>query len=1532
MLSFRALVRFALSGPPTRERREILFAKPKKKDRELEPQAPDQKGGVERGEPDTTDRETQSTRRQISDVLATIDFQEAVDAARTHWGETELIERMLEKDETLDSVDIEGAAEQAGILTVPGVRELQAKTEKDMRTSGRITNLDAYVRDPKGEDARRKKVSLIRAIEQSDTEKKLPAGGREQLIERMITQTPQVTLSLARASLHRLETYEEQLNILRETTMPREPGERAEVAAEIAKIAQGNSTVDESVQRLTAERDAPARSMEDVRNLRTLLKKCSKAQKTITQFGTRFWGTDEPSSSPKIEQMKREYLEHLRNQTQKFSSLLSLQLQLDALGARNRLTKAAQEMTQKHPEADGNEYLLKQAGKLYDRCNKAVDATEKLRTDAVRVTQQDASFFRTIEQSISDADGIMKLTAEVSRDVTEQVRKWKEHPLETERKEQSRREEWVARCQKTITMLLGDGALSATRIKNIRDMQKQLGDPEIVAAYDEKEMARFEFLLTTLLASGEHGLTSMEQKSEQWGKETAAALAEKGTEQWIDARRQEIDALEGDLTALLAHPVCKELDLTAKLKREYEDEIRGKLDWLKKSPIRDREKQEMCMDIGVQMGSLRTARDLLRSLEEALKGEIPEGGNHLVTPLSREAFVQKFGVENSVGCYYKGHIYLRADQRQNWRQVLHHEKAHFILSILSEQSHLFPLLMEQKFEEIRIHPEKIAVLEAQSERWGVSKKEIETKYREQLGNLPADLREERLNALYHTNLLEEALVRRSLDGEADAPAASAEDREAFEALETGGASAVAKHMTIDPDAAQLNPLEGQQMAEAEDTPADTGFYDAMEDLETIERMIENIREFGKSYPAFKGQVDAILGNPDDVKTFDGRFNALRFIYDKHRFPGNPQIEIDPMHNKSYEEIVKELMRHLKETNKNVQEVRSKLSDVTDAPVELGKISISERLGIKWLCVLDIIRIYKEICEDINGMWKSKQDKETSEAKVAITRNLPSKIFGKEIPIVGKYTKKLFHYAERRKNQLELDRVKKWNDAFKNLDADSLLDLIDHGPTKDQLRGSIELLVEKGRMDWGDPRVWKALNAYSKYKMPIEPCKNDPILRDKWLHKLISDIWEDKDMFDEWMTGNESNYDKHKKSYTHAADNYSNIAGQMSHELQFILEKFIEHKGKPEPMPEEVNPHHYEEILHYAMRNGKMSMEQKFYYLVRGVAEELIPISRLRVLAGERGELLIKFPFLDYFYQRHNTLPEVKRVAQQITESGKEAKPGAKSTMFIRLILLRDQKARERMSKAMDRAAEGLDHEDIPYLATDIDWAKMQRLLGVISGDRSKVTTEGMKNAYVGFNEKFKMFAQLARMESDRKGAHFTDSEVKDLAQSLAAYVVLDNNAMRATELARGQISLTKNHLEEGPVSNPALRTSAYRDRLRDFVWDLAQNVGMTDADLKTPGLTMKDFLANRDRDQKELDLDMRKKVAAATPFFATAFEAKIKANGGLLKQKLVAFESASFQGGKQFLDSGAGENGADITYEMFKERYPTLRVSSWSNP
>ncbi|MFH1444610.1 MAG: hypothetical protein ABIG34_04470 [Candidatus Peregrinibacteria bacterium] len=1518
MLSLYALVRFALSRSPLREQRELLFANTDPNDPQNDPEQREQ---GERNVPQEDRRSpieegTRQSHIEIQDLLHNLDAQQIMEEMKQHLEHPETFASLFDREETLEQANVYEVADRTGLLrTLEGEIPLHAKDAPQV---------------------------LLEKILDYDRNKGLPTAVKRDFVRALIESNSQVTAALSYGLCHRLDTYTEQQRIIeasRPFLMQRAGPDGMALAA---KIAMGTVTLREAVNAVSKKRPM---TMDQIRELRMTLDNASEALRITEDFGVRFWG--ESGAKPEHDEERRKaYLRGLKEETQKLAKLLSLQVRQGVDETVSRLEEHAGRIrSQVHGVPEDS--FFKRERELVERLKKVNAALDSKRTLPLPENLDDPEFPGQLREYIRQRERAVSTLSSIQHDADVLMQKRESEGTQEETQELKEREQWANRCLHLIDGVLTDPDLSeetrstVLQFQNLLRMKNGRLNPEVVAAFGEEEMTREEYVLRTLLERGEVTFVNAQREGSRIAETVSGELDKAGVAAWAAERKREIKQLKTSLTASLTHPICKEFEIVSQL-QEYAQYIERQLTLLGNEKIPEAQRRDMATRTGTQIEHWRTALELVRTLERQTSGEIPPEGNEIVVFLSDQEYLKKFHLKTSRACYREGKIWIRRTpdlSSADIARLVHHEKAHALFDILSEQSHLLPELLESSFGELTT--ENWALLEQQGERWGVpTREEVRAEYRRLNPAMPEELLQARADAHYRRLLLNEAAVSGAL------AAAGQEDRKIFESLRSQSPHMVTPEFTLHVTEDQPPMIDNDTMAEA---PPDSTSYSAHEDLEEIDSMVNSIRTFGEAVgskkaaginylPQVAAQVAQIIGTGSDGGLKDILAQLQTIYQDGKTRDGN---RIDPATNPVYRETVTNFKSHVAKIHKQIQDIDHKISDISDVP-QSKKGTISQKLGVQWLCILDIMRIYKEIAEDVVGIWTSIQDRKTAETKAGLTKNLPSKIPGTNtlIPILGKYTERLHHYNERRKNQLELDRVKKWEDSFKNLDAEELLNLIDSTPTLDQLKASIGLLVEKGRMDWNDERVWKALNEKSKYQMPFGPCKRSEVLRDKWLHKLISDIWRDKDKFNEWVTSNSSNYDKHKKEYSHEADNFSNIAGQAAHELATILQKYEEcTKARPrKPFPEEVNPHHYEELLHYAMRNGKMSMEQKTYYLVRGIASGLMPLERLRALAGESGELLMKFPFLDYFYQRHNSLSDIRKIAQRITEvdssSGKPTfLPGIKTTMFLRLVLLRDAKARERMSKAMDRVAEGLDHEDAPYFATEIDWLKMRNLLGVVSGDRKKVTVEGCKNSYMGFNEKFKMYAYLARMAQETGAPIFRTTDIEDITQSITAYLYFDNQMMRATEVTRGMPSLTENQLNEGTVSNPAVRTSDYRTRTRDFIGELIQGLGMQDFKVRVDDKTeisMSDFIASERRDREGTSSEKQKIICpgvgsfAITEQFMKAISQKIRSNPGVLRNLLISMSSKDFGTGG-FLDSGTKE-GADgaLNLESFTQRYHSI--------
>lgn len=215
------------------------------------------------------------------------------------------------------------------------------------------------------------------------------------------------------------------------------------------------------------------------------------------------------------------------------------------------------------------------------------------------------------------------------------------------------------------------------------------------------------------------------------------------------------------------------------------------------------------------------------------------------------------------------------------------------------------------------------------------------------------------------------------------------------------------------------------------------------------------------------------------------------------------------------------------------------------------------------------------------------------------------------------------------------------------------------------------------------------------------------------------------------------------------------------------------------MPDDIQPHLYEEIIHYSIVNGKMSMEEKFYYLVQGQACGLLASDRIRSLAGKGGGLLNIFPFIDYFYGKNNSKAEIESLAARLRETNDPAspdfyKPGIRTTLWLELEMVREPKVQERLRKGVDKQSGEMDHDDMHFFIPRMNAETINSMAMPQGGGRQKMSTDGWLNGYIGFNQFFKSLGTLAQLEKDRQeNAKFTEEDVTQALQAIAGYIQMD---------------------------------------------------------------------------------------------------------------------------------------------------------------
>src|SRR3989344_800986 len=532
---------------------------------------------------------------------------------------------------------------------------------------------------------------------------------------------------------------------------------------------------------------------------------------------------------------------------------------------------------------------------------------------------------------------------------------------------------------------------------------------------------------------------------------------------------------------------------------------------------------------------------------------------------------------------------------------------------------------------------------------------------------------------------------------------------------------------------------------------------APEHLEKIRQMFIKIEGFLESDPVHK--------TPSNIRMIEGLKDEYDRILIKWRKRGSESQEATRNRISKLHDEVERVVEVIKEYDMGTR-------DLTNEPEQFN-LWFTICSDINWVTMSDIVAIVSAIKEDIARQYQRRQQARIGRVGESVTSWIQNVPVLRDFP----YINALSSEFKRRETQSESEEVHKYKEAYSELDSYELQEMLHTPSSKDQMKAILMLLSERGRLDWNDTHFWEALNHLSRFKMPIKECQRNENLREDWLRKLISDIFGDKDQYRNLKIGNDSKIKSGKSDFTTEADRLSNLKGGLAGELEKQLYLFIQAHEKGKHMSDDVQPHLYEEIIEYSIRNGKMSMEEKFFYLVQGIAHGIIGRDRLGYLAGEGSGILNIFGFIDYFYGRNNTQSEIEALAKRLLETDDKSnpeyyRPGIKTTLWLELEVAREESVIQRVSKGMSQKGQDADHDDMHFFIPRLDAEVVASLTTPAGGGRPQLTPEAWENAYSGFNSYFKSFGILTKLEDEGEDK-FTSHDALEVSRALATFIRMD---------------------------------------------------------------------------------------------------------------------------------------------------------------
>ncbi|MFH0837751.1 MAG: hypothetical protein V1880_00595 [Patescibacteria group bacterium] len=311
----------------------------------------------------------------------------------------------------------------------------------------------------------------------------------------------------------------------------------------------------------------------------------------------------------------------------------------------------------------------------------------------------------------------------------------------------------------------------------------------------------------------------------------------------------------------------------------------------------------------------------------------------------------------------------------------------------------------------------------------------------------------------------------------------------------------------------------------------------------------------------------------------------------------------------------------------------------------------------------------------------------------------------------------------RKHKAESEEVNEWKGRYEHLDAwhlnEELKSLANSAlPSADQLKAIIRILASKGRLNWRNEDLWRALNKLQSavvLKPGDQMLLHDPVLLGQRLHRALGEVYD----YDEYISLER----QQGTTYTSEKQKYEPVHNRMQDKLTDRLNELLaEHRAG-----EHVDPILYESILEYCIKNGKSYAENVMFHLISGMAEGLLGPDRGLAL----GTLLNTWPPIDWFPTRqppYSTADWKKFCKRNFQDSFRKGSVQKDFKNFFWTEIQNSKPVIERVKKSVGERA--WDHDWARSIACLGDSTTAKQFLSGRSGQIETKTT-AVGNAYVG---------------------------------------------------------------------------------------------------------------------------------------------------------------------------------------------------------
>lgn len=447
--------------------------------------------------------------------------------------------------------------------------------------------------------------------------------------------------------------------------------------------------------------------------------------------------------------------------------------------------------------------------------------------------------------------------------------------------------------------------------------------------------------------------------------------------------------------------------------------------------------------------------------------------------------------------------------------------------------------------------------------------------------------------------------------------------------------------------------------------------------------------------------------------------------------------------------------------------------------------------------------------------------------------------------------------ERVKQSAENEEVNKYKEAMEHWSIAKVKKTLYTTNSKDIAKACIMTLLHHGEMRWDDHEFHATLNRLTaRYTLKgaqlYIPTKAH-LIKPGWSGEDLAQpamdaLWGDGTATN-WFQENISKYNSNKNNFEFKFKQLENDpkgTGGPAGECNRLLKWWLDGNY--------VNPQDYEEMIDGAIKYGKMTAEQKMFYIIAGIlsrqgnrngknphGETLLHIDRL----GEiDSKYLNQFPLLDFFTQVYVTdmtqidpktgklgkkrklqLKDYQEFAQKyFPDELKKCEPGPQFSRFMWEVMVPNEEVRTRISKGI-RNAENMDHDDAHLYIPPTTTGEIDSILTGPSGQKKYFTNSGYANGYAGFNQYIVSLTHAYEEEENEEARQSKLIALRDVINSFIRYdAILDSrlNKKDREKYAR----LDDRHFQRSTIVDwYTCKLQDHRNQLRNLILKIGRAYG-----------------------------------------------------------------------------------------------------------